>query len=145
MLDKIVTTGYDKLNLMYFFTTGEDEVKAWTIKKGTKAPQAAGKIHNDFEKGFQKAEVYTYADFKELGSEVAIKVCFGPHTCNLVYSAVVDVYLIPCPTPSRLCGQALTPITLRQAAGKFMTKGKDYVVQDGDVIHFKVNTAGMKK
>jgi len=82
----------------------QDEVKAWTIKKDTKAPQAAGKIHGDFEKGFQKAEVYTFNDFKELGSEVAIK-----------------------------------------AAGKFMTKGKEYVVQDGDIIHFKVNTAGMGK
>ena len=104
MLDKIIRTGYDKLNLMYYFTTGKDEVKAWTIKKGAKAPQAAGKIHGDFEKGFQKAEVYTFEDFKELGSEAAIK-----------------------------------------AAGKFGVKGKDYVVCDGDVIHFKINAAAASK
>lgn len=59
---------------MYFFTTGPDEVKAWTIQKNTKAPQAAGRIHTDFEKGFIMAEVMKYDDFKAEGSEAAVKV-----------------------------------------------------------------------
>jgi obg-like ATPase 1 len=72
-LDKIVVTGYRALQLIYFFTSGHDEVKAWTIQKGTKAPQAAGRIHTDFEKGFIMAEVMKFDDFKEEGSEVAAK------------------------------------------------------------------------
>lgn len=72
-LAKIITTGYKALNLCYFFTAGEDEVKAWTIQKGAKAPQAAGRIHTDFEKGFIMAEVMKFDDFKELGSEAALK------------------------------------------------------------------------
>jgi len=72
-LDKIILTGYKALQLMYFFTSGKDEVKAWTIQKGTKAPQAAGKIHTDFEKGFIMAEVMKFDDFKEEGTEVACK------------------------------------------------------------------------
>ena len=59
---------------MYFFTCGSDEVKAWTIQAGTKAPQAAGKIHTDFERGFVMAEVMKYEDFHEEGSEAAVKV-----------------------------------------------------------------------
>lgn len=97
-LEKIIVTGYKALQLMYFFTTGEDEVKAWTIQRNTKAPQAAGKIHTDFEKGFIMAEVMKYDDFKEAGSEVAVK-----------------------------------------AAGKYKQKGRDYMVEDGDIIHFKFN------
>lgn len=97
-LDKIILNGYNALGLMYFFTAGEDEVKAWTIQKATKAPQAAGKIHTDFEKGFIMAEVMKYDDFKAEGSEVAVK-----------------------------------------AAGKYKQKGRDYVVEDGDIIHFKFN------
>jgi len=97
-LSKIVVTGYKALNLCYYFTAGEDEVKAWTILKGTKAPQAAGRIHTDFEKGFIMAEVMKYDDFKELGSENAVK-----------------------------------------AAGKYRQQGKTYVVEDGDIIHFKFN------
>merc|ERR1712029_257720 len=72
-LDKVITQGYKALGLQYFFTAGPDEVKAWTIQKGTKAPQAAGRIHTDFEKGFIMAEVMKFADFKEHGSEAATK------------------------------------------------------------------------
>jgi len=108
-LEKVITQGYKALNLQYFFTAGPDEVKAWTIQKGTKAPQAAGRIHTDFEKGFIMAEVMNYVDFKEEGSEAATK-----------------------------------------AAGKYRQKGKDYTVEDGDIIFFKFNagaglTAGKKK
>merc|ERR1711894_492963 len=108
-LDKMIIQGYKSLNLMYYFTCGPDEVKAWTIQKGTKAPQAAGKIHTDFEKGFIMAEVMNFNDFKEEGSEAATK-----------------------------------------AAGKYRQKGKDYTVEDGDIIFFKFNagaglTAGKKK
>lgn len=72
-MNKLITTGYHTLRLVHFFTAGEDEVKCWTIQVGTKAPQAAGKIHTDFEKGFICAEVMAYDDFKELGSEGAVK------------------------------------------------------------------------
>lgn len=107
-LSKIIVTGYKALNLCYYFTAGEDEVKAWTIMKGTKAPQAAGRIHTDFEKGFIMADVMKFVDFKELGSENAVK-----------------------------------------SAGKYRQQGKTYVVEDGDIIHFKFNAgaglAGGKK
>ncbi|XP_065834967.1 obg-like ATPase 1 [Oscarella lobularis] len=97
-LAKIITTGYKSLNLEYFFTCGKDEVKAWTVMKGTKAPQAAGKIHTDFEKGFIMADVMKYSDFRELGSEAEVK-----------------------------------------AAGKYRQQGRNYVVEDGDIIFFKFN------
>jgi len=97
-LEKIILNGYTALGLMYFFTSGEDEVKAWTIQKATKAPQAAGRIHTDFEKGFIMAEVMKFDDFKAEGSENAVK-----------------------------------------AAGKYKQKGRDYVVEDGDIIFFKFN------
>merc|ERR1711970_363864 len=103
-LDKVITQGYKALGLQYFFTAGPDEVKAWTIQKGTKAPQAAGRIHTDFEKGFIMAEVMNYADFKEEGSEAATK-----------------------------------------AAGKYHQRGRNYTVEDGDIIFFKFNTGGLKK
>lgn len=104
VLDKIITTGYKALQLEYFFTAGPDEVKAWTIQKATKAPQAAGRIHTDFEKGFIMAEVMHFADFKEEGSEAAAK-----------------------------------------AAGKYRQQGRNYVVEDGDIIFFKFNAgAGLK-
>ncbi|XP_058976791.1 obg-like ATPase 1 [Musca domestica] len=103
-LDKIIVTGYKALQLEYFFTAGADEVKAWTIQKGTKAPQAAGRIHTDFEKGFIMAEVMHYKDFKEEGSEAACK-----------------------------------------AAGKYRQQGRNYTVEDGDIIFFKFNAgAGLK-
>jgi len=98
VLPKIIKIGFQQLQLEYFFTAGKDEVKAWTIQKGTKAPQAAGKIHTDFEKGFIMAEVMKYEDFHELGSESAVK-----------------------------------------AKGKYNQQGKNYVVQDGDIIFFKFN------
>jgi len=72
-IPKIIKTGYSALRLIYFFTCGEDEVRCWTIRQGTKAPQAAGVIHTDFMNGFICAEVMTYADFKEHGSEGAVK------------------------------------------------------------------------
>lgn len=103
-LDKIIVAGYKALQLAYFFTAGPDEVKAWTIQKGTKAPQAAGRIHTDFEKGFIMAEVMHFMDFKEEGSETACK-----------------------------------------AAGKYRQQGRNYVVEDGDIIFFKFNAgAGLK-
>lgn len=95
-LDAVIRTGYAMLDLITFFTAGKQEVRAWTIKRGTKAPQAAGKIHTDFEKGFIKAEVIDWRDRVELGSEAACR-----------------------------------------AAGKLAIEGKDYVVRDGDVMHFR--------
>lgn len=73
VLDRIIVQGYKALQLQYFFTAGPDEVKAWTIQKGTKAPQAAGRIHTDFEKGFIMAEVMKFEDFRAEGSENACK------------------------------------------------------------------------
>merc|ERR1712157_711668 len=104
VLPKIIKSGFQLLQLQYFFTAGKDEVKAWTIQVGTKAPQAAGKIHTDFEKGFIKAEVMKFADFQEHGSEAGVR-----------------------------------------AAGGYRQQGKEYVVEDGDIIFFKFNTAGLKK
>jgi len=76
-LEKIIVAGFKTLQLQYFFTCGPDEVKAWTVQTGTKAPQAAGRIHTDFEKGFIMAEVMKYKDFHELGSEAAVKAAGG--------------------------------------------------------------------
>ena len=73
MINRIIKQGYTALRLMHFFTAGEDEVKCWTIREGTKAPKAAGTIHTDFEKGFICAEVMRYEDLMELGSEGAVK------------------------------------------------------------------------
>ncbi len=97
-LEKLVSASYDLLGLMSFLTAGEKEVRAWTIKKGTKAPAAAGKIHTDFEKGFIKAEVVSYNDLIEAGSYIKAK-----------------------------------------EKGKVRMEGKDYIVQDGDVILFRFN------
>ena len=72
-LEKLVTASYDLLGLMSFLTAGEKEVRAWTIKKGTKAPQAAGKIHTDFERGFIKAEIVSYNDLIEAGTYLKAK------------------------------------------------------------------------
>jgi len=72
-IPKIISVGYHSIELLHFFTAGPDEVKCWTIRKGTKAPQAAGTIHTDFEKGFVCAEVMKFDEFKELGSESAVK------------------------------------------------------------------------
>ena len=76
-LDKIIVQGYKALQLVYFFTAGPDEVKAWTIQRGFKAPQAAGRIHTDFEKGFIMAEVMKFDEFKEHGSEAGVKAAGG--------------------------------------------------------------------
>jgi len=70
---KIITTGFKTLQLQYFFTAGKDEVKAWTIRERTKAPEAAGKIHTDFQRGFIMAEVMNFEDLKRCGSEAAVK------------------------------------------------------------------------
>lgn len=103
-MPKIITTGYQALQLIYFFTAGPDECRAWTIRKLTKAPQAAGTIHTDFERGFIMAEVMKFNDLKELVTENAVK-----------------------------------------SAGKYYQKGKEYVVDDGDVILFKFNVTTAKK
>lgn len=97
-LDKLIAASYRILGLMSFLTAGEDECRAWTIKIGTKAPQAAGKIHTDFERGFIKAEVVNYKDLLEQGSLAAAR-----------------------------------------EKGLVGMEGKDYVVQDGDVILFRFN------
>ena len=97
-LQKLIKASYSLLGLMSFLTAGEDETRAWTIKKGTKAPQAAGKIHTDFERGFIKAEVVNYKDLLEQGSLAAAR-----------------------------------------EKGLVGMEGKDYVVQDGDVILFRFN------
>jgi len=97
-LDKLIKATYELLNLVTYFTAGPKEVKAWTINKGWNAPQAAGVIHSDFEKGFIKAEVIKLDDYMELKKEVAIK-----------------------------------------EAGKMAIEGKEYLVKDGDIMHFLFN------
>ncbi len=97
-LDKLIKASYSLLGLISFLTTGEDETRAWTITKGTKAPQAAGKIHSDFERGFICAETVAYKDLMECGSMAAAR-----------------------------------------EKGLVRTEGKEYVVQDGDVILFRFN------
>ena len=97
-LDRVIKCGYDLLDLIVFFTAGKKECKAWQITRGTKAPQAAGKIHSDFEKGFIRAEVTKYEKLVEAGNDVRAK--------ELAYTRV---------------------------------EGKDYVVEDGDVIYFRFN------
>lgn len=97
-LDKLISASYRLLGLISFLTTGEDETRAWTIKEGTKAPQAAGKIHTDFERGFIRAEVVSYEHLTELGSMNAAK-----------------------------------------EKGLVRSEGKEYVVQDGDVVLFRFN------
>ena len=97
-LDKLIKKSYDLLGLMSFLTAGEPEVRAWTIKKGTKAPQAAGKIHSDIERGFIRAEIVSYDDLVKEGSINAVK-----------------------------------------EKGLMRSEGKDYVMQDGDVVLFRFN------
>ncbi|HRX28991.1 MAG TPA: redox-regulated ATPase YchF [Saprospiraceae bacterium] len=97
-VNKLIKSSYKLLNLITYFTAGEKEVRAWTVKNGSKAPQAAGVIHTDFEKGFIRAEVIKYADFIKFGSEHAVK-----------------------------------------EAGKLSVEGKEYVVHDGDIMHFRFN------
>lgn len=97
-VNRLIRTAYALLNLETYFTAGEKEVRAWTIRRGMLAPQAAGVIHTDFEKGFIRAEVMKYDDFVNFGSEAAVK-----------------------------------------DAGKFRVEGKEYVVEDGDIMHFRFN------
>jgi hypothetical protein len=97
-LARLVREAYALLGLQSFFTSGETESRAWTVRVGAKAPQAAGVIHSDFERGFIKAETASFEDYSELGGEAGCR-----------------------------------------AAGRLRQEGKDYVVQDGDVMHFKFN------
>ncbi|MGD2003579.1 MAG: redox-regulated ATPase YchF [Flavobacteriales bacterium] len=97
-VNRVIRAAYELLNLQTYFTAGVKEVRAWTIKKGMTAPQAAGVIHSDFEKGFIRAEVISYSDYDQLGSESAVK-----------------------------------------EAGKMRVEGKEYIVHDGDVMHFRFN------
>lgn len=97
-MNRLIKSAYKLLNLQTFLTAGEQEVRAWTFLKGWKAPQCAGVIHTDFEKGFIRAEVIKFEDFIAYGSEAAVK-----------------------------------------EAGKMSVEGKEYVVQDGDVMHFRFN------
>ena len=98
-LDKLIHEGYRLLGLITYFTVGPKEARAWTVDKGAKAPQAAGVIHTDFERGFIRAQTIAHEDFVSLGGEVPAK-----------------------------------------EAGKARDEGKEYVVQDGDVMLFKFNT-----
>ena len=95
---KLIRAAYAMLNLHTYFTAGPKEVRAWTVLQGATAPQAAGVIHTDFEKGFIRAEVISYTDYDNYESEVKVK-----------------------------------------EAGKMRVEGKDYIVQDGDVMHFRFN------
>ena len=97
-LDKVIKASYDLLGLMSFLTAGEPEVRAWTIKKGTKAPEAAGKIHSDIQRGFIKAEIVSYDDLMKEGSMVAAR-----------------------------------------EKGLVRQEGKDYIMQEGDIVLFKFN------
>ncbi|MGA7826474.1 MAG: DUF933 domain-containing protein [Geobacteraceae bacterium] len=97
-LDRLNAAAYDALGLMSFYTVGKDEVRAWTIRKGSPAPAAGGKIHSDIERGFIRVEVIKYDDLVAAGSEAAAK-----------------------------------------AQGKAMLKGKDYIMEDGDICHFRFN------
>jgi ribosome-binding ATPase YchF (GTP1/OBG family) len=97
-LSRLIQKAYDSLGLRTFFTAGADENRAWTFNEGALAPEAAGVIHTDFQKGFIKAEVYHCSDLFELGSEDAIR-----------------------------------------RAGKLRMEGKNYIVKDGDIMHFKFN------
>ena len=97
-LEQIIHKGFDKLGLMSYFTAGVKEVRSWTIKHNSTAPKAAAAIHNDFEKGFIRAEVISYNDYIECGGE----------------------------------GKA-------KEAGKMRLEGKEYIVQDGDIMHFRFN------
>ncbi len=124
-LDKLIAASYRILGLMSFLTAGEDETRAWTIKIGTKAPQAAGKIHTDFERGFIKAEVVNYKDLLELGSLSAAreKGLVGMEGKEYV---VQD-------------GDVILFRSAAREKGLVGMEGKEYVVQDGDVILFRFN------
>jgi GTP-binding protein YchF len=98
-LDRLIRAGYALLDLVTFFTVGPKEARAWTVTHGSRAPQAAGTIHTDFERGFIRAETIAYDDYITLGGEAGAR-----------------------------------------EAGKLRLEGKDYIVADGDVMHFRFNT-----
>jgi obg-like ATPase 1 len=85
MIDKIITTGYEHLDLIHFFTVGPEEVRSWTIPRGAKAPEAAGTIHSDMERGFICAEIYKFEDIKEAGSEAQVKANGKLQQCGKTY------------------------------------------------------------
>jgi ribosome-binding ATPase YchF (GTP1/OBG family) len=97
-LNRVIRAAFELLGLQTYFTAGKKEVRAWTVRRGSSAPQAAGVIHTDFEKGFIRAEVVSYDDFIQYGGEAPAK-----------------------------------------DAGKFRLEGKEYIVDDGDVMHFRFN------
>jgi len=97
-LARVIRAGYELLHLITFFTAGPKEARAWTVRKGAKAPEAAGEIHSDMQRGFIRAETIAYADYVALGGEAGAR-----------------------------------------DAGKLRQEGKDYVVEDGDVMLFKFN------
>ena len=97
-LDRVIRAGYRLLDLITFLTVGPKEAHAWTVERGTRAPQAAGRIHSDFEKGFIRAETISYEDFVAYGGEQGAK-----------------------------------------DAGRMRLEGADYVVRDGDIMHFRFN------
>ena len=97
-VSRLIRSAYNLLNLQTYFTAGVKEVRAWTIPVGSTAPQAAGVIHTDFEKGFIRAETISYNDYVSFGSEAKVK-----------------------------------------EAGKMRVEGKEYIVKDGDVMHFRFN------
>jgi ribosome-binding ATPase YchF (GTP1/OBG family) len=97
-LARVIRAGYDLLHLITFFTVGPKEARAWTVERGAKAPQAAGAIHSDFERGFIRAETIAYDDYVALNGEAGAR-----------------------------------------DAGRLRQEGKEYVVADGDVLHFKFN------
>jgi ribosome-binding ATPase YchF (GTP1/OBG family) len=97
-LNRLIRAGYELLGLITFFTVGPKEDRAWTVRRGSTAPQAAGKIHTDFERGFIRVEVIGYGDFVACGSEAAAR-----------------------------------------ERGKLRVEGKEYLVQDGDLMHFRFN------
>ena len=99
-LDRVIRAGYRLLGLQTYFTAGPKEARAWTVRAGASAPQAAGVIHTDFERGFIKAEVIGYDDYIEYGGESGAK-----------------------------------------DAGRWRQEGKEYIVRDGDVIHFRFNVS----
>ncbi|KAI9267457.1 GTP-binding protein YchF [Sporodiniella umbellata] len=103
-LPKLILAGYQALDLIHYFTSGPEEVRAWTVRNNSKAPQAAGVIHTDFERGFIAADIMKISDLQQLGSEAMVR-----------------------------------------SAGKYYQKGKEYVMEDGDIAHFKFNLTTKRK
>jgi len=98
LLDQVIRAGYALLELLTFFTAGKRQVRAWTVKAGSTAPQAAGRIHTDFERGFIRAEVADFEDYVSMGGEQGAK-----------------------------------------EMGKLRLEGKNYIIREGDIVHFRFN------